>query len=98
MSFGLFGTKLGMSRVFLENGVSVPVTVIAVGPCVVTQIRTVEADGYAAIQIGYGDMKPRNSTMPEIGHDAKAGSGPKRKHGEFKVPTAQMPTSLWARH
>jgi large subunit ribosomal protein L3 len=90
MAFGLFGTKLGMTRVFAENGAAVPVTVIEVGPCVVTQIRTVENDGYAAVQIGYGDVKPRNSTMAQIGHDAKAGSAPKRRHAEFKVPADKI--------
>ncbi|MBX3391391.1 MAG: 50S ribosomal protein L3 [Phycisphaeraceae bacterium] len=81
----LMGKKLGMTRVYTDAGVNVPVTVIAVGPCVVTQVRTTEKDGYAAVQIAYGDMKPRNSTIPMIGHDAKAGSAPKRFHREFRV-------------
>ena len=62
-----------------------PVTVIEVGPCVVTQIKTVEKDGYSAVQIGFDDIKPRRSTMPMIGHDGKAGTGPKRHHVEFRV-------------
>ncbi len=90
MAFGLFGTKLGMTRVFTDAGVSVPVTAIRVGPCCVTQLRTVENDGYSAVQIGFGDLKPRNSTIPVIGHDAKAGTGPKRRHGEFKVPADKI--------
>lgn len=85
MALTLFGTKLGMTRVFGEGGASTPVTVIEVGPCVVTQIRTVEKDGYAAVQIGYGDKKPRNATFQTIAHDAKAGTAPKRHHAEFKV-------------
>jgi len=85
MGLTLLGTKLGMTRVFDEKGVSVPVTVIEVGPCVVTQVKTEETDGYTAVQIGYGDMKPRNSTMPMIGHDGKARTGPKRHHREFRV-------------
>jgi len=85
MALSLFGTKLGMTRVFTDAGASVPVTVIQLGPCVVTQVRTKEKDGYAAVQIGFGDMKARNSTMPQIGHDAKAGSAPKRTHGEFTI-------------
>jgi large subunit ribosomal protein L3 len=90
MAFGLFGTKLGMTRVFTDAGVSVPVTAIRLGPCVVTQLRTPEKEGYAAVQIGFGDVKPRNSTMPIIGHDAKAGTDPKRKHAEFRVPADKL--------
>lgn len=81
----LLGTKLGMTRVFDEAGRSVPVTVIACGPCVVTQVRTPERDGYAAVQIGYGEIKARNSTIPQIAHDVKAGTTPKRHHREFRV-------------
>ncbi|MBX3324200.1 MAG: 50S ribosomal protein L3 [Phycisphaeraceae bacterium] len=84
MSVMLMGTKLGMTRVFTEDGKSVPVTVIELGPCVVTQIRTNEKDGYSAVQIGYGAMKARNSTIPMIGHDAKAGADPLRRHAEFR--------------
>ncbi len=84
MSVMLMGTKLGMTRVFTEDGKSVPVTVIELGPCVVTQIRTNEKDGYSAVQIGYGAMKARNSTIPMIGHDAKAGTDPLRRHAEFR--------------
>jgi large subunit ribosomal protein L3 len=85
MPVSLIGTKVGMTRVFDESGNAVPVTAIQCGPCVVTQVRTVEKDGYAAVQIGYGEMKARNSTIPMIGHDAKAGSGPLRVHREFRV-------------
>jgi large subunit ribosomal protein L3 len=74
-----------MTRIFNEDGVSVPVTVISVGPCVVTQIKTEESDGYNAVQIGYGELKARNSTMPMIGHDAKAKTAPKRLHREFRT-------------
>jgi large subunit ribosomal protein L3 len=84
MAFMLLGTKVGMTRVYTADGVNLPVTVVRVGPCVVTQIRTVEKDGYSAVQLGYGDIKARNSTQPEIGHDAKAGSAPKRYHREFR--------------
>jgi large subunit ribosomal protein L3 len=86
----LFGTKLGMTRVYTDDGTSVPVTVIQVGPCVVTQIRTPDKDGYAAVQVAYGDMKARNSTIPMIGHDARAGSAPKRHHAEFRVPADKL--------
>lgn len=81
----LMGRKLGMTRVYTDDGVSVPVTVLELGPCVVTQLRTPETDGYEAVQIAWGDMKARNSTIPMIGHDAKAGAEPKRFHREFKA-------------
>jgi len=81
----LMGTKVGMTRLLQPSGESVVVTVIKVGPCVVTQVRTAEKDGYSAVQIGFGAMKARNSTQPQIGHDAKAGSDPLRFHREFPV-------------
>ncbi|MFM9956669.1 MAG: 50S ribosomal protein L3 [Phycisphaerales bacterium] len=90
MGLSLLGKKLGMTRVFDDAGVSVPVTVIQCGPCVVTQLRTMEADGYTAVQIGFDDMKARNSTMAMIGHDAKAQTGPKRTHLEFRVDAKQL--------
>lgn len=85
MGVTLLGRKLDMTRIFAEDGKSVPVTVLEVGPCVVTQLRTEETDGYNAVQIAFGDLKARNSTMPMIGHDAKAGTSPKRHHREFRV-------------
>lgn len=85
MSVSLIGTKVGMTRVFDEAGNSIPVTAIQVQPNVVTQLRTEKTDGYNAVQVAAGDMKPRNSTMPMIGHDAKAGCDPKRDHREFHV-------------
>jgi large subunit ribosomal protein L3 len=85
----LLGQKIGMTRVYDEHGVSSPVTVIQIMPNTVTQIRTHETDGYSAVQLGAGDIKPRNSTMPMIGHDAKAGAAPRRKHHEFRVEDGQ---------
>ncbi|HEX2838114.1 MAG TPA: 50S ribosomal protein L3 [Phycisphaerales bacterium] len=81
----LLGKKLGMTRVYVDKGVAVPVTAIQVGPCVVTQLRTKEKDGYTAVQIGFEEVAPRNSTIPVIGHDHKAGTTPKRYHREFRV-------------
>lgn len=81
----LMGRKVGMTRVFTDKGENVPVTVLAMGPCVVTQVKTAESDGYAAIQIGFDEVKPKNSTFPLIAHDAKAGTTPKRFHREFTV-------------
>lgn len=90
MAFTLLGSKLGMTRTYTDEGVSVPVTVIQAGPCVVTQIKTPDKDGYAAVQIGYGEVKPRRSTMQMIGHDAKAGAAPKRTHREFRVDPKEL--------
>jgi large subunit ribosomal protein L3 len=81
----LLGKKIGMTRLLEPSGRAVPVTAIQLGPCVVTQLKTVEKDGYSAVQIGWDECKPRNSTIPMIGHDAKAGSAPLRHHCEFRV-------------
>lgn len=81
----LLGKKIGMTRWFTEDGMNIPVTVIEAGPCAVTQVKTTETDGYAAVQIAFGDVRPRRSTMPLIGHDAKAGAGPKRHHRELRL-------------
>ena len=80
----MIGRKVGMTRYFTEDGKNIPVTVIQAGPCVVTQVKTTETDGYSAVQIGFDDVKPRRSTMSVIAHDAKAGTAPKRVHHEFR--------------
>ncbi len=85
MALSLLGRKVGMTRVFNEAGVNVPVTVLQLGPCVVTQVRSMEKDGYTAVQIGFEEIKARRSTIPVIGHDAKAGVGPQRVHREFRI-------------
>ncbi|MCC7390045.1 MAG: 50S ribosomal protein L3 [Phycisphaerales bacterium] len=86
MAVTLFAKKIGMTRVFSQDGkTSTPVTVLEMTPSVVTQVRTAETDGYTAVQVGWGDVKPRNSTIPMIGHDAKAGAAPKRHHTESRV-------------
>ena len=81
---GLIGKKIGMTSVFDANGKNVPCTVIEAGPCVVTQIRTVEKDGYAAVQLAYDDIKEKHASKPLKGHFEKAGTTPKRKLVEFK--------------
>ena len=81
---GLLGKKIGMTSVFSAEGKNVPCTVIEVGPCVVTQIKTVEKDGYAAVQLGFQDAKEKNTTAPMMGHFKKAGVTPKRHLAEFK--------------
>ncbi len=85
MSKTLLGRKIGMSRYFLEDGTNIPVTVVEAGPCVVTQVKTEDTDGYNAVQIGYEDVRPGRATMPIIGHDAKAGTAPKRFHREVRL-------------
>ncbi len=81
----ILGRKVGMTRLFNEDGTDVPVTIIQVGPCIVTQVKSQETDGYDAVQLGFDDVKGRSSTFPVIGHDAKAGTGPKRFHREFRL-------------
>lgn len=74
-----------MTSVFDDNGKNVPCTVIEVGPCVVTQIKTADKDGYEAVQIAYDDMKEKNASSPMIGHFKKAGTNPKRRLAEFSL-------------
>jgi large subunit ribosomal protein L3 len=80
---GLIGKKVGMTSVFDENGKNVPCTVLQAGPCVVTQIKTVEKDGYFAVQLGFDDKKEKHTTKAEMGHFKKVNSTPKRKLIEF---------------
>ncbi|MDK6566548.1 50S ribosomal protein L3 [Corynebacterium pyruviciproducens] len=82
---GILGTKLGMTQVFDEDNRVVPVTVVEAGPCVVTQIRTVETDGYNAIQIAYGEIDPRKAKKPQVGHAKKAGVTPRRHVAEIRM-------------
>jgi len=81
---GLVGKKVGMTSVFDDNGVNVPCTILEVGPCVITQIKTDEKDGYAALQIAYGEKKEKNTTKAMKGHFKKAGTTPKTKVVELK--------------
>jgi large subunit ribosomal protein L3 len=85
---GILGTKLGMTQVFDENNRVVPVTVVRAGPCVVTQIRTQEADGYTAVQLAYGAVDPRRVNKPETGHFSKAGVTPRRYLFELRTSDA----------
>ncbi len=80
---GLIGKKVGMTSIFDENGKNVPCTVLQAGPCVVTQIKTVEKDGYFAVQLGFDDKKEKHTTKAELGHFKKANTTPKRKLLEF---------------
>ncbi|MDE7427387.1 MAG: 50S ribosomal protein L3 [Muribaculaceae bacterium] len=81
---GLIGKKIGMTSVFSADGKNIPCTVIEVGPCEVTQVKTVETDGYNALQLGFGEQKEKHLNQPEKGHFAKAGVAPKRHLAEFK--------------
>lgn len=85
---GLIGKKIGMTSVFGADGKNIPCTVIEAGPCVVTQIRTVEKDGYAAVQLAYDEMTDKHASAPLRGHFAKAGTTPKRKLAEFEADFA----------
>ena len=80
---GLIGKKIGMTQVFSESGISIPVTVIQAGPCVVTQIKTESKDGYSAIQVGYGDLKEKHSNKAQLGHFNNAKTQPKKYIAEF---------------
>ncbi len=81
---GLLGKKIGMTSVFSADGKNVPCTVIEVGPCVVTQVKTVEVDGYEAVQVGFVEKKEKHTTKPMQGHFEKAGVAPMRHLAEFK--------------
>ena len=85
---GLLGEKLGMTQVFDENNRLVPVTVVKAGPCVVTQVRTPEVDGYSAVQLGFGEIDPRKVNRPEGGHFTKAGVTPRRHLVELRTEDA----------
>jgi large subunit ribosomal protein L3 len=80
---GLIGKKIGMTSVFSVEGKNIPCTVIEAGPCAVSQVRTLEKDGYEALQLGFLDKKEKHATKPEIGHFKKAGTAPKKKVAEF---------------
>jgi large subunit ribosomal protein L3 len=82
---GIIGKKVGMTSIFDETGKNIPCTVIEAGPCVVTHVKSVDTDGYAAVQLAYGEKKEKNTSGPLNGHFQKAGTTPKRKLVEFKT-------------
>ena len=88
MTPALLGRKVGMTRIYDEKGAIVPVTVVQAGPCAVTQVKTVQSDGYNAVQLGFKDIKAKFSTFGLIGHAAKAGLGPKKHFREIKLKDA----------
>jgi large subunit ribosomal protein L3 len=85
---GILGSKLGMTQVWDENNRVVPVTVVQAGPCVVTQVRTPDKDGYSAVQLGYGAIDPRKVNKPLTGHFEKAGAAPRRNLVELRTTDA----------
>ncbi|MFE4107117.1 50S ribosomal protein L3 [Almyronema epifaneia] len=85
MSVGILGTKLGMTQIFDEAGNAIPITVIQAGPCIVTQIKTKQTDGYAAVQIGYKEVAAKALNKPELGHLAKVEAPPLRHLQEYPI-------------
>ena len=85
MQTGIIGKKMGMTQIFDENGKVVPVTVVEAGPCTVVQKKTVESDGYVAVQLGYGDISAKKVSKPAKGHFDKADVAPKRTLREFRL-------------
>ena len=89
MKKAILATKIGMTQIFAESGELIPVTVLQAGPCVVTQVKTVENDGYSAVQVGFMDKREKLSTKPMKGHFEKAGTSVKRFVREFKLDNAE---------
>lgn len=85
MSIGIMGYKLGMTRIFRTDGSAVPVTVVAAGPCPVTQIKTQDSDGYNALQLAFDEVPERKVNKPKVGHLAKSGVAPSRHLREFRL-------------
>ena len=85
MNVGLLGNKIGMTQIFDESGNIIPVTILKVGPCIVTQVKTKSKDGYDSIQIGYGNVASKSLTQPELGHLQKSNIQPLRYLKEFRV-------------
>jgi len=89
MEKAILGTKIGMTQIFGEGGVVIPVTVVMAGPCVVTQKKTVETDGYEAVQVGFGDVKEKHLNKPQLGHFKKADTANKKYVREFRLDDAE---------
>ena len=85
MAVGLLGNKIGMTQIFDESGNIIPVTILKVGPCVITQVKTIEKNGYNAIQIGYGNVPSKALTQPELGHLQKSNIQPLKYLKEFRI-------------
>ncbi len=88
MNIGILGTKLGMTQIFDESGLAIPVTIIKAGPCTVTQIKTVDTDGYNSVQLGYLETQSKLLNKPELGHLRKTGSPPLKYLKEYRVESS----------
>ncbi len=88
---GIIGKKIGMTRLFGEEGVSQAVTVLEAGPCVVTQVKSEETDGYSAVQVGFGEIREKHVSRPSKGHFDKVGATPKKYLMEFPIPRGRKP-------
>lgn len=89
MKKAIMAKKIGMTQIFSENGTLIPVTVLEAGPCPVVQVKTMENDGYSAIQVGFGELKVKQVTKPTKGHFEKSGIAPKRLLKEFRLEDAE---------
>lgn len=89
VDIGILGNKIGMTQVFNEEGLAIPVTVIRVGPCMITQLKTIEKDGYEAVQIGYSQVNEKKLTQPELGHLKKLDAPPLRYLKEYRVKKSE---------
>ena len=87
---GLIGKKIGMTQIFDENGAAIPVTLIEAGPCYVTQVRTVDKEGYTAVQVGFGEIKPKRLTQGELGHLKRNNLSPLRILRELRAKDIQV--------
>ena len=88
MNIGILGTKLGMTQIFDESGLAIPVTIIKAGPCQITQIKTLETDGYNAVQIGYSEIQSKLLSKPRLGHLRKAGTSSLKYLKEYRVQSS----------
>lgn len=88
MSVGILGTKLGMTQIFDEAGIAIPVTVVQAGPCTITQIKTRQTDGYSAVQLGFGEVAAKSLSKPELGHLVKSEAPPLRHLQEYRLDSA----------
>jgi large subunit ribosomal protein L3 len=85
VAIGLLGNKIGMTQIFDEAGNIIPVTILKVGPCIITQVKTIEKDGYNAIQVGYGNVSNKSLTQPKLGHLQKSNIQPLKYLKEFRI-------------
>ena len=88
MNIGILGTKLGMTQIFDESGLAIPVTIIKAGPCTITQVKTIDSDGYNSVQLGYLETHSKLLTKPELGHLRKTDSPPLKHLKEYRVESS----------